>query len=189
MGRSAYWKRRYDSLASFALGDANRGAFLALQSAVSTRRRPVATDPPERRAFSFKRRLRSAPRARATVADGLVQRVLLASPRGYCAGVERAVETVERALPSMAHPSTCASRSSTTPTSSAISSGGARSSSRTRRTDPTGAIVVLSAHGVAPSVYERAAARQLTTIDATCPLVTKVHVQARSYAAEGYESS
>src|SRR2546423_2113809 len=50
MGRSAYWKGLADSLASFALGDANRGAFLALQSAVSTRRRLVATDPPERRA-------------------------------------------------------------------------------------------------------------------------------------------
>src|SRR5881396_1538350 len=52
MGRSAYWKAGVDSLASNALGDANRGAFLALQSAVSTRRRPVATDPPERRASS-----------------------------------------------------------------------------------------------------------------------------------------
>jgi 4-hydroxy-3-methylbut-2-enyl diphosphate reductase len=50
---------------------------------------------------------------------------------------------------------------------------------------PAGSILVLSAHGVAPSVYERAAARRLTTIDATCPLVTKVHVQARRYAAEG----
>jgi 4-hydroxy-3-methylbut-2-enyl diphosphate reductase len=50
---------------------------------------------------------------------------------------------------------------------------------------PPGAILVLSAHGVAPPVYERAAARGLTTIDATCPLVTKVHVQARRYAAEG----
>src|SRR2546423_11701192 len=53
MGRSAYWKGPADSLASFALGDANRGAFLALQSAVSTRRRLVATDPPERRASSL----------------------------------------------------------------------------------------------------------------------------------------
>src|SRR6266487_1267370 len=52
MGRSAYWNAGRDSLASLALGDANRGAFLALQSAVSTRRRPVATDPPERRASS-----------------------------------------------------------------------------------------------------------------------------------------
>ena len=52
MGRSAYWKAKGDSLASNALGDANRGAFLALQSAVSTRRRLVATDPPERRASS-----------------------------------------------------------------------------------------------------------------------------------------
>src|SRR5204863_7500112 len=53
MGRSAYWKGNPDSLASFALGDANRGAFLALHSAVSTRRRLVATDPPERRASSL----------------------------------------------------------------------------------------------------------------------------------------
>jgi hypothetical protein len=53
MGRSAYWKADLDSLWSIALGDANRGAFLALQSAVSIRRRLVATDPPERRASSF----------------------------------------------------------------------------------------------------------------------------------------
>jgi len=53
MGRTAYWKGEGDPLASAALGDANRGAFLALQSAVSTRRRSVATDPPERRASSF----------------------------------------------------------------------------------------------------------------------------------------
>jgi hypothetical protein len=52
MGRSAYWKESIDPVLSFPLGDANRGAFLALHSAVSTRRRPVATDPPERRAFS-----------------------------------------------------------------------------------------------------------------------------------------
>jgi 4-hydroxy-3-methylbut-2-en-1-yl diphosphate reductase len=51
---------------------------------------------------------------------------------------------------------------------------------------PTGATIVLSAHGVAPSVYEHAAQRRLHTIDATCPLVTKVHVQARRYAAEGH---
>ena len=91
-------KAQSDPLASIPLGDANRGAFLALQSAVSTRRRPVATDPPERRAFSCLQPGNPGPEAGATVAAGLVQRVLLASPRGYCAGVERAVETVERAL-------------------------------------------------------------------------------------------
>jgi hypothetical protein len=53
MGRTAYWKGLAEELVSAALGDANRGAFLALQSAVSTRRKPVATDPPERRASSF----------------------------------------------------------------------------------------------------------------------------------------
>ena len=117
----------------------------------------------------------------------VVKRVLLASPRGYCAGVERAVDTVEQApRPARRRPSTCASRSSTTPTSCATSRRAARSSSTTRGRCPRARRVVLSAHGVAPSVYANADARGLDTIDATCPLVTKVHVQARRYAAEGY---
>jgi len=73
MGRSAYWKAAWDELASAALGDANRGAFLALQSAVSTRRRLVATDPPERRASSCLR----------TLTDVLGEQSLL-RPRNPC---------------------------------------------------------------------------------------------------------
>jgi 4-hydroxy-3-methylbut-2-enyl diphosphate reductase len=186
MGRSAYWKGGYDSLASSALGDANRGAFLALQSAVSTRRRPVATDPPERRASSFKTAFpRGLSGHGATVADGLVQRVLLASPRGYCAGVERAVETVERALALYGAPVYV--RKQIVHNAHVVSDLERRGAIfvEDEADAPNGAIVVLSAHGVAPVVYDRTAARRQTTIDATCPLVTKVHVQARRYAAEG----
>ena len=85
-----------------------------------------------------------------------------------------------------AHPSTCASRSSTTSTSCATSRRGARSSSRRRPTSRAGATVVYSAHGVAPSVHESSRALGHDVIDATCPLVTKVHVQAKRYAAYGY---
>jgi 4-hydroxy-3-methylbut-2-en-1-yl diphosphate reductase len=187
MGRSAYWNATYDSLASISLGDANRGAFLALQSAVSTRRRPVATDPPERRAFSclclF---FQPVAEVVATVADGLVQRVLLASPRGYCAGVERAVETVERALSLYGKPVYV--RKQIVHNAHVVRDLEERGAVfvEDESEAPTGAILVLSAHGVAPSVYERAGERRQTTIDATCPLVTKVHVQARRYAAEGF---
>src|SRR5258705_1675234 len=182
MGRSAYWKGQWDPLASIPRGDATRGAFMAMQSAVSTRRRPVATDPPERRAFScFERRRTSA----ATVAAGLVQRVLLASPRGYCAGVERAVETVERALSLYGAPVYV--RKQIVHNAHVVRDLEGRGAIfvEDETEAPPGAILVLSAHGVAPSVYERAAVRRQTTIDATCPLVTKVHVQARRYAAEG----
>jgi 4-hydroxy-3-methylbut-2-enyl diphosphate reductase len=119
------------------------------------------------------------------VARGLVQRVLLASPRGYCAGVERAVETVERALSLYGAPVYV--RKQIVHNAHVVREleerGAVFVDDETEA--PPGAILVLSAHGVAPSVYERAAARRLTTIDATCPLVSKVHVQARRYAAEG----
>ena len=187
MGRSAYWKAGSDSLASAALGDANRGSFLALQPAVSTRRRLVATDPPERRASScFGGVSRRVPRLVGTVAAGLVQRVLLASPRGYCAGVERAVETVERALSLYGPPVYV--RKQIVHNAHVVRELEERGAVFVddENNAPPGSILVLSAHGVAPSVYARAAARRLTTIDATCPLVTKVHSQARRYAAEGY---
>src|SRR2546426_3493766 len=84
MGRSAYWKASYNSLASSSLGDANRGAFLALQSAVSTRRRPVATDPPERRASSCRTSLeREGLLLGASSCDGLLP-VLSAADEGRC---------------------------------------------------------------------------------------------------------
>src|ERR1700743_369499 len=92
------------------------------------------------------------------------RKVLLAAPRGYCAGVDRAVQTVERAL----------------------ELHGAPVYVRKETEGPGGATVVFSAHGVAPAVHDNAAARSLRTIDATCPLVTKVHVSARRFAAAGY---
>jgi 4-hydroxy-3-methylbut-2-enyl diphosphate reductase len=120
------------------------------------------------------------------VAAGLVQRVLLASPRGYCAGVERAVETVERALALYGAPVYV--RKQIVHNAHVVRDLEARGAVfvEDETLAPPGAILVLSAHGVAPSVHDRAAARRQTTIDATCPLVTKVHVQARRYAAEGH---
>src|SRR6184192_2467165 len=123
--------------------------------------------------------------AGAILARGVVSRVLLASPRGYCAGVERAVETVERALSLYGAPIYV--RKQIVHNAHVVRELEERGAVfvEDETEAPPGAILVLSAHGVAPSVYERAAVRGQITIDATCPLVTKVHVQARRYAAEG----
>ncbi|HEY2325943.1 MAG TPA: 4-hydroxy-3-methylbut-2-enyl diphosphate reductase [Gaiellaceae bacterium] len=115
-----------------------------------------------------------------------VRKILLASPRGYCAGVERAVETVEQALELYGTPVYV--RKQIVHNLHVVRELEERGAIFVEEETevPEGATVVFSAHGVAPSVYENAAARQLRTIDATCPLVTKVHVQARRYAADGY---
>jgi 4-hydroxy-3-methylbut-2-enyl diphosphate reductase len=120
------------------------------------------------------------------MAGGLVERVLLASPRGYCAGVERAVETVERALERYGAPVYV--RKQIVHNLHVVRGLEARGAGfvEDEREAPPGATIVFSAHGVAPSVHASAGARRLRTIDATCPLVTKVHVQARRYAASGY---
>jgi 4-hydroxy-3-methylbut-2-enyl diphosphate reductase len=116
----------------------------------------------------------------------MVRKVLLASPRGYCAGVERAVETVEKALDLYGPPVFVRKQIvHNLHVVRDLESRGAVFVDRETEV-PEGATVVFSAHGVAPSVHANAAARQLQTIDATCPLVTKVHVQARRYAREGY---
>jgi 4-hydroxy-3-methylbut-2-en-1-yl diphosphate reductase len=116
----------------------------------------------------------------------MVKRVLLASPRGYCAGVERAVDTVERALDLYGPPVYV--RKQIVHNLHVVRDLEARGAIFVESEEdvPHGRTVVFSAHGVAPSVYEHADERELKTIDATCPLVTKVHVQARRYAAEGY---
>ncbi len=116
----------------------------------------------------------------------MVSKVLLASPRGYCAGVERAVETVEKALDLYGPPVFV--RKQIVHNLHVVRDLEARGAVFVdEETEvPEGETVVFSAHGVAPSVHTNAAARQLNTIDATCPLVTKVHVQARRYAADGY---
>ena len=116
----------------------------------------------------------------------MVRKVLLASPRGYCAGVERAVETVEKALELYGPPVYV--RKQIVHNLHVVRDLEARGAVFVdEETEvPEGETVVFSAHGVAPSVHANAALRQLNTIDATCPLVTKVHVQARRYAADGY---
>jgi 4-hydroxy-3-methylbut-2-enyl diphosphate reductase len=116
----------------------------------------------------------------------VVKKVLLASPRGYCAGVERAVETVEKALELYGPPVYV--RKQIVHNLHVVRDLEARGAVFVdEETEvPEGETVVFSAHGVAPSVHVNAEVRRLNTIDATCPLVTKVHVQARRYAADGY---
>jgi 4-hydroxy-3-methylbut-2-enyl diphosphate reductase len=116
-----------------------------------------------------------------------VGRVLLARPRGYCAGVDRAVQTVEHALDHYGAPIYV--RKQIVHNLHVVQALEQRGAIFVEETDevPEGATVVFSAHGVAPSVHEEAAQRQLRTIDATCPLVTKVHNEARRFAQEGFD--
>ena len=116
----------------------------------------------------------------------MIQRVLLASPRGYCAGVERAVETVETALQLYGAPVYV--RKQIVHNVHVVRDLESLGAIFVDEVDeiPEGATVVFSAHGVAPSVHEGSAALGLTVVDATCPLVTKVHTQAKRYAGEGY---
>ena len=113
-------------------------------------------------------------------------RVLLAAPRGYCAGVDRAVETVEHALDLYGQPIYV--RKEIVHNKHVVHELEKRGAIFVdQETEvPEGEMVVFSAHGVAPSVHANAANRNLRTIDATCPLVTKVHVEARKFAADGY---
>jgi len=116
----------------------------------------------------------------------VVRKLLLASPRGYCAGVERAVETVERAL--ALHGAPVYVRRQIVHNAHVVEELERRGAVFVESEEdvPVGALLVLSAHGVAPAVRERANLRRLRTIDATCPLVAKVHAEARRYAADGY---
>src|SRR2546429_1689057 len=114
------------------------------------------------------------------------RRVLLAGPRSFCAGVDRAIEIVERALERHGPPVYV--RKQIVHNIHVVRDLEARGAIFVdEETEvPVGATLVYSAHGVAPSVYENSARRSHNVIDATCPLVTKVHVQARRYADEGY---
>jgi len=115
------------------------------------------------------------------------KRVLLAKPRGYCAGVDRAVQTVEEALKLYGPPVYV--RKEIVHNRHVVTTLEARGAIFVEETDevPEGSIVIFSAHGVAPEVYEQARARSLKAIDATCPLVTKVHQEAKRFAAEDYD--
>jgi 4-hydroxy-3-methylbut-2-enyl diphosphate reductase len=113
--------------------------------------------------------------------------VLLAKPRGYCAGVDRAVQTVEHALEHYGAPIYV--RHQIGHNLHVVRSLEAKGAIFVDENDevPDGATVIFSAHGVSPAVHAQAEARQLKVIDATCPLVTKVHHEVRRYAEEGYE--
>ncbi|HEX8100514.1 MAG TPA: 4-hydroxy-3-methylbut-2-enyl diphosphate reductase [Actinomycetota bacterium] len=116
----------------------------------------------------------------------MTRRVLLASPRGYCAGVERAVDTVERALRIYGPPVYVRKQIvHNIHVVRDLEDKGAVFVEDESEV-PEGSVVILSAHGVAPDVYENARGRRLSVIDATCPLVTKVHLEARRFAKDGY---
>ena len=117
----------------------------------------------------------------------MTKRVLLAAPRGYCAGVDRAVITVEKALALYGAPVYV--RKQIVHNIHVVTSLEAKGAIFVDETDevPEGKTVVFSAHGVSPKVHEEAAARNLKTIDATCPLVTKVHHEVRRFATEDSE--
>jgi len=117
----------------------------------------------------------------------VTRRVLLASPRGYCAGVDRAVQTVERALERYGAPVYV--RKQIVHNSHVVRRLEGLGAIFVEETDevPEGAVVVFSAHGVAPVVHDEAKRRSLRTIDATCPLVTKVHAEARRFDREGFD--
>ncbi|MBV9195546.1 MAG: 4-hydroxy-3-methylbut-2-enyl diphosphate reductase [Solirubrobacterales bacterium] len=118
--------------------------------------------------------------------SSMPEKLLLAAPRGYCAGVDRAVQTVEQALELYGAPVYV--RKEIVHNKHVVEQLRARGAvfvdSETEV--PPGATVVFSAHGVAPRVHANARERSLATIDATCPLVTKVHVEAKKFAADGY---
>jgi 4-hydroxy-3-methylbut-2-enyl diphosphate reductase len=121
-----------------------------------------------------------------TEASSPAKKVLLASPRGYCAGVDRAVVTVEKALDLYGPPVYV--RKEIVHNKQVVTTLEDRGAIFVEETEevPEGSVVVFSAHGVAPSVHEEAADRNLRTIDATCPLVSKVHAEAKRFSHEGY---
>ena len=115
------------------------------------------------------------------------KKVLLAAPRGYCAGVDRAVITVEKALDLYGAPVYV--RKEIVHNKHVVQTLEARGAIFVSETDevPEGALVIFSAHGVSPAVHQAAADRNLKTIDATCPLVTKVHHEVKRFASEDYD--
>jgi 4-hydroxy-3-methylbut-2-enyl diphosphate reductase len=128
------------------------------------------------------------PGASISASSGVAgKRVLLAEPRGYCAGVDRAVETVERALEK--HGAPVYVRHEIVHNRHVVDTLAKAGAIFVDETDevPEGAIVVFSAHGVAPTVHTTAAERKLQVIDATCPLVTKVHNEAKRFARDDFD--
>jgi len=128
-----------------------------------------------------------APRTMENMSTPTTRRVLLAAPRGYCAGVDRAVQTVEKALDLYGAPVYV--RKQIVHNKHVVETLEHRGAVFVEETEevPEGAIVIFSAHGVAPVVHDEAAQRSLRAIDATCPLVTKVHNEARRFANDEFD--
>jgi 4-hydroxy-3-methylbut-2-enyl diphosphate reductase len=154
------------------------------------KRRPAETWPIAARGRR-PRAMAAGPAVPAVAYDGGMsvptRRVLLARPRGYCAGVDRAVQTVEQALERFGAPVYV--RKQIVHNKHVVQTLEERGAIFVDETDeiPEGSVVVFSAHGVAPQVRDEARDRNLRTIDATCPLVTKVHNEARRFAAQDYD--
>jgi 4-hydroxy-3-methylbut-2-enyl diphosphate reductase len=148
---------------------------------------PDAGDPPGTYDGGMTQPALTGERAEPAVSAVSGKRVLLAQPRGYCAGVERAIDSVEKAL--AVHGAPVYVRKQIVHNKHVVADLEAKGAIFVEETAevPEGSIVVLSAHGVAPSVYAEANERHLRTIDATCPLVTKVHHEARRFSDEGLE--
>jgi len=116
----------------------------------------------------------------------MIQKILLAKPRGFCAGVERAIEVVEQALEHLPGPVYVRKEIVHNPhVVNALRQQGAIFVNELTEV-PEGSTTIFSAHGVSPAVHAAAKTRQLKVVDATCPLVTKVHVEAKRFAREGY---
>src|SRR3954447_20961894 len=183
MGRPAHCRDSGPGLASSALGDASRGAGSRPCTRGEHSRKPAAPTPPSGGLSHLLDPIRKAP---GYPVAALVSRVLLASPRGFCAGVERAVDTVERALSLYGAPVYV--RKQIVHNKHVVDDLERRGAIFVESVHevPRDATLVFSAHGISPAVRDAAAVRRLNTIDATCPLVTKVHTQARRYAEAGF---
>ena len=189
MGRWTYWHRREAALACRVTGRCEpRHVALGHVSRGEHSGRARRTDPPSGGPFPFRGRTVARGRRETvgTLGGRVVKRIVLASPRGYCAGVERAIDTVEEALALWGPPIYV--RRQIVHNTHVMRDLERRGAVFVESEDevPAGERVVFSAHGVAPSVHENAQRAGLETIDATCPLVTKVHAEARHFAARGY---
>ena len=152
-----------------------------------TPERPLASPGALGGGLAALRSLRAAAPALARWAAAAAERqVLLAGPRSFCAGVERAIEIVERALDRQGPPVYV--RKQIVHNSHVVAGLEERGAVFVDELSevPDGACVVFSAHGVSPAVRAEADRRGLTTVDATCPLVAKVHAEARRFASDGY---
>jgi 4-hydroxy-3-methylbut-2-enyl diphosphate reductase len=186
----------HDRLAPHALAVDTESAFLAARTAagqtvavrsiVDTPSSPLLRPRTAWRGVAAPRSLRTAAPARDAWAAATGEReVLLAAPRSFCAGVDRAIEIVERALE--LHGAPVYVRRQIVHNRHVVEDLEARGAVFVSELDevPSGAVAVLAAHGVAPSVRRQAVERRLQVVDATCPLVAKVHQEVRRFASRG----